>query len=583
MPIENRIKKSLIIVFALFTAAYIFHNLFCLSKNNSVNCLEASVQSSVRSFYFAQRSPGCAWGEIERCIGPGSKKRGIYDLFCMLSYSLFGVSAQSAVYANFFLLILLLFSVYKIGKIVKDGYLGLLACFQLLMYPAIFGFLRISFASFATTAFVAFGMYCLLSSDNFRSIYKIVLLALCAFILLKLKVEKAAVYLFAPVALYLFHSFKASGSDRGKRRVFYRNLLIFGLMCAALLIFFTSSHAFLLKIKYYLVEVYGATHSLRISPHPSAANTALLYLRDLYFVQAGEFGFILFAIGAVLFLMNRMRYRLVLVSWILVPYLFYSAYYYFSGIHASYYIIEYMPAIALVSSCGIYYICRKSRPALRIAICLVYVSLCLFNYAAINYYDKQLPFMRETRKVSFIGKTGAYSPFPDEERYFRATQEIIDRIIAVKGKASVAFVNHYYMLLGVRNKIYLHNLMKKNTVYVYDFSERLFNLEKPDDAEVLYDRLKGADLIVDGNRFYPDGSFSKLKNYVQFGTAYDFSQMVRLEEKELDRVIGHFVMAKEIKDPKVDITFFLNEKINAKLQDASGAAPRQEVKSGGGA
>ncbi len=572
MTVKNRIGKYLIVGLVLFTLAYIAHNLILLKNDNQVYCLETGLQSLIPRYYRIQDSPSSIWREIDAYSGVNIKDRGIYELFSLPLFMLFGVSRQSAVYINFFFLLLLVFSVYKIGALVKDRYLGALAIFQLLMYPAIFGFTRLYFTPLANTALLSFAVYCIISSDYFRDLRKVALLTLCIAVIWRMKIEKAAVYLFVPAALYLAESFKVNKTDASKRREFLRNLLVFILFSILLSPAVTSFPAFISRIKYYLVEICGTSASLAATPHPSLLNTASIYLKDLYFIQLGELGFIFLIPGVFFFLKDKARHKAILAFWIAAPYLFHSAYYYFSRVHASYYTIGYLPAFALISSFGIYHILRLSRGFPRALICAAYISASLANYFGITYFDTQLPFWRRTRVVSFAGKMYLRPVSAAEEECFRAAQSLIDKIVERKRKASVVFINHYYMLVPVRDRIDLYNMVRRNTVYIYDFSEPLFNLEIPDSAEKARLRMGQADLIISGNRFYPALSSEALKNYNQFGNIYDFRQQVHVEEEAFNEVSGDFIPAGEIAGFKPPVSFFINKKI----QGLAGAqAPEQ--------
>jgi len=570
MSPKSKTEKYLIVLLALFTVGYIVHSMIFLKINREFNCLETIMQGSIGRYHRIQKNPGSLWQELWNGAGPLAKERTIYEVLSLPFYSVFGVSRQAAVYVNYLLLLILLFSVYKIGSAVKDRYLGLLACFQMLMYPAIFGFLRVYFTPLATTAFVAFGIYCLLSSEHFRNTRKVILLLACGILLLKLKLEKGFLYLSVPAVLYLAGSFKINRKDPVSEKIFYRNLGIFCTGYAIFLAILAKASPFASRLNYYLSEVRQAGNSLRITPHTFSLDTISIYAQDLFFIQVGYLGCFFLILGLFFFFKDKLRYKSILASWILTPYMLLSAYYYFSGIHASYYTIEYLPAVALISSCGIYYLLRNSRTALlRTAICLAYLALNLINYVAINYYNRQLPFYQVTRRVSFIGKPYLYSSPPTEEVYFKAAQELIDKILSVKKRVSIVLINHYPRLLTMDNKITLYNLIKNKQVSVYDFSRSLFNLEAPDKIETLSSKMKGADLIISGNRFYPADSSAQLKHYKQFGTVYDFSRQVRFEEEEFKKASGDFTLIKEIKNPEINISFFLNKNTEKKLSSLS--------------
>ncbi len=565
MP-KDKTKSYLTIILVLFTAVYIIHNLIAVKQGNQINCLETRMQASILRYYSIQSHPDSWWKEINNPFSPKPEDRGIYELISLPVYLVFGVSAQSAIYTNFIFLLLLVFSVYKIGSIVQDRYLGALAVFMLLMYPAIFGFTRIYFTPLASTAIVSFAIYCLLSSGHFKNTRKVILLTIAVIMLSRIKIEKGLVYLFFPAALYLIESFKVNRRDLSSVSRIYRNFCIFSILSIVFSTVSIGAFNFIHRVKYYLSEVCGVTGNLRVSPHVPLTDTAFIYLKDLYFIQIGELGFIFFILGVIFFLKGKFRHKAIISSWIIFPYLFHSAYYYYSGIHASYYTLEYIPAFALISSYGIYRLIRAVPVALGVIICASFITLNLVNYALINYYNKQLPLLRPTKPVSFIGKLYLCSPRATGEECFATAQALIEKIIAKKKKASVIFINHYPLLLTVKDKLSLYNVIKKNRVYIYDFSDLVFNLELPDSAETLSLRLKGADLIISGNRFYPALSSTILEKFRQFGSVYDFRHQVHIEEEEFSRIADNFELVREIKDPQIRVSFFINNKLSGLIK-----------------
>ena len=77
-----------------------------------------------------------------------------------------GFSEDHAIFVNFFYIILLIFSVYGIGKILFDKRTGILAALLTLFYPVVFGLSREYLLDFALLAMVSFVQYLILKSEG---------------------------------------------------------------------------------------------------------------------------------------------------------------------------------------------------------------------------------------------------------------------------------------------------------------------------------------------------------------------------------------------------------------------------------
>lgn len=84
-------------------------------------------------------------------------------------YRLFGVSTDVALMSNSVFIVILLFSVYGIGKKMYDRRVGLMAAFLLSTYPVLFGISRLSYVDYALTAMVSLSIYLLVRCDRFRN------------------------------------------------------------------------------------------------------------------------------------------------------------------------------------------------------------------------------------------------------------------------------------------------------------------------------------------------------------------------------------------------------------------------------
>ncbi len=560
---QTNIKKKTDVIFILFLAfcgLYIVHNIVFLRLDNYFNFLEQSLTSSVRKYYSIYDFPSQLTNikNLQQTFGSRAPDRAIYDVFTWPFFYLFGVSIDTAVYHNFIFLIILIFFTYKIGTMIKDRYVGMLAVFCLLMYPGTFGYLRIYFTSIATVAFVSLGVYALLSSDYFKKTKKVLLWVFSCIILLKLKSEKPVVFLFVPTLIYLYQSFVLNRKDPVHIRAYYRNMLISFMVFLAFLLLLFDTSAMALRFNYYLNEVSGISHTMRVSQDKIGVNILLIYLKELFNNQLANLGFFLFAVALPFFLQSKTRHKAIIISWFLFPYVFHSVYYYVCGIRATYYTICYLPAIALMTSCGIYKILPVVRRSLRVIFLAVCVALFLMNYMYMSHLNKQFSLVWGTAYTPLMGKIALTRVSPNKG-ILEETQRIIDILVEAKDSAGVVFVNHYPTLHTVYSRIRLKNAIKRNKILAYDFSIKLFNIEPADSEGYVRDKLTQADLVINGNRFYPVESSPALKEYKQFGTWYDFSSYMQREERAYNAVKNNLVELKTIKTKNYDATVYLSK------------------------
>jgi len=514
----------------------------------------------VLKYYFVHDTPSQLINikNLQQIFGSRAPDRAIYDVFTWPFFYLFGVSRDTAVYHNFLFLIILIFSTYKIGVMIKDRYAGVLAAFFVLMYPGTFGYLRIYFTPIATVAFVSLGVYALLSSGYFKDTKKIILWVLSCIILLKLKSEKPVVFLLVPTLLYLYQSFVLNRKDPAQIRAYYRNILISLVVFLVLLVLLFDTSALALRINYYLNEVKGVSHAMRVSHDKFNINVLFVYLRELFNNQLGNLGFFLFALTLPFFLRSKPKYKAIIISWFLFPYVFHSLYYYISGIRATYYTICYLPAIALMTSCGMRNILSRVRRSLGVIFLATYMVLFLANYICMSHFNTNISIFKDRPFSGFIGKVALTRVSPNKG-ILEETQRLIDIIIEAKGSAGVVFVNHYPSLHTAYSRIRLKNAIRRNKLSVYDFSVKLFNIEPADSEGYIREQLAQADVVINGNRFYPVESCLALKQYKQFGTQYDFSSYMQREERAYNAIKNNLIAFKTIKTKNYNATAYLNK------------------------
>jgi len=111
---------------------------------------EIDIRSLFRAFTWPWNRPPLPW------------------LPAVLLYRLFGVSTDVALMSNSFYIVVLLFSVYGIGKRLYGPGVGLLSAFLVSTYPLLFNLSRTLYPDFPLTAMVALNIYFLLRVDRFR-------------------------------------------------------------------------------------------------------------------------------------------------------------------------------------------------------------------------------------------------------------------------------------------------------------------------------------------------------------------------------------------------------------------------------
>lgn len=528
-------KRYILIIFILFITAYIAHNLIFLGFDKRICCTEI-LNTSIRFYHSIKDAPGSFLSHWKRLFGQG---RALYSFFAVPFYYLFGISRDVAAYQNFLFLILLIFSVFKIGKLIGDRNTGYLSVFFLLMYPGTFGFLRIHNISFSIMAFTSFGVFCLLSSDNFRDIKKVLLLCVSCVALVKLKID-GIIFLIPPIIYYLYRSLKEIPID--SKKVFYRNLFIFVGFFLLLALFSIDFGQYMQRLGFYSDAIYN-------KPQKISENGVAIYARTLTAAQIGPINFLFFLFGGAIFIINRLRYKWIPLFWFIFPCIFYPLYFYISGIFAGYYIIGSLPAFALVSGSGIAcFLNRRRRPARHFGYALV-ILLPLMYYMYASHFYYRYPIVYKKLRLDdemTVGRACLLSKSLDEEMVDEIQREI-DKLVRIEGFANVVFINHYPLLHLTYREISLKNKILRNNVDVYDFSDKVFQAITPDSEEYLEKKMKDANFIIDGNSNYQLLETAHFSYYYIYGAMYDFKEYVEREKNIFEKVKANFTPIKRIK------------------------------------
>lgn len=297
-------------------------------------------------------------------------------LISSLLILIFGYSHQTLVITTTILFLILIILVYFIGKKIRDEKTGLLSAFILSMYPIVFHFSRKYTLEIVMTTAVVLSFYLLLGLNNFENKRKSLFFGI-SFGLGLLSSSKYLLFIAGPLVFIMVRSliwdgiklviFKRNSFDLIEKKLIYKKRLInillsFGLGVLICLPWYYNKLDFFLKIKPYLFV--GDKNFVRAESDPNYYFPAIFlslenisfYIKSFFIAQAFPFFAITFALGLILTLKNKPDHNLaMLLLWIGFSYLICSS----IKNKTARYTIEYLPAIAIISSLGITKITTK--------------------------------------------------------------------------------------------------------------------------------------------------------------------------------------------------------------------------------
>lgn len=259
-------------------------------------------------------------------------------------YLLFGPSRYAAQVSNIFFLAVMAFSVYFIGERLRGRMAGFAAACLLLTFPMIMGQSRIYWLDFPLTCWTALAVCLLLYSDYFKSRRFSVLFGVALGIGCLVK-QTLPVFILGPFAAIAYYSLREERSR-------IKNLLAsLGIAAAIVLSWYIPN----LKMKLTYFMMVPADASLNAagmhSVLPPAIDRLAFHLAVLKTIMLHQFYFYAFIFCLICFLVfKKKKDELVLLLWIIVPYLFFSL---VPLPRSARYTMPVLPAIALMISCVI--------------------------------------------------------------------------------------------------------------------------------------------------------------------------------------------------------------------------------------
>jgi 4-amino-4-deoxy-L-arabinose transferase-like glycosyltransferase len=223
-----------------------------------------------------------------------------------------GAKDDHFVYDNFLYIIILVLSVFGIGKILFDEWVGVSSAFLVLLYPFVFWISRKYYLDFALLAMVSLVQYIILKSDGGTRKYWNIGLGVAIGCTLLTKTH--GLIFFLPTWIIVFLNYYKD--KKGKNLIRLLQVLII-ILIIALPWYLITMDGF---VKWN-IELYNITKILPFNKNLSTS--VLFYYRMIYQSIIFPFLFFVFLGGFASFLIfDRRRTILIfLLSWIIIPYI----------------------------------------------------------------------------------------------------------------------------------------------------------------------------------------------------------------------------------------------------------------------
>ncbi len=268
-----------------------------------------------------------------------------YILGSLPFYFIFGTSQDVSTLVNVPFAIILILSVYFIGKKISTPEIGLLSAALVALTPAIFSFSRVFLMDFAVCAAVALSICLMIYTDKFSKKNFNMFFGLSIGLGMMMK-WSYAVYMIGPIISYFFYSFKSKeyfSLATLKNKEFNIFLIGLGIGLVVPLIWYYD------KIWYILSRAgkLNYDYSLQIGGFkPFTFQNFSWYLHSMYFPLLRHF-FAFFTISLAYFMLFvRNRHKSVLAAWFIVPYIIYT----FSVWKDSRYLLGALPALGIMGA-----------------------------------------------------------------------------------------------------------------------------------------------------------------------------------------------------------------------------------------
>jgi len=356
-------EKKWVIGLILLFILYFLVNSYVLHKDNfSPVCDSANtILSAFRAASSITSSHIVDLHSISHDMSP------LLSFLLMLNILVFGGNIDILMHTNLLFLVILMYSLYNLGKRIGDKSLGFAAVVVCLSFPAVFGMSRIMWHEFPLMCIMTLSYYLLFKTDYFKNTKYSFLWALtiaCGF-LIKFTLP---IYIFVPVLIYIIKSFL----EKGNRKQLVTRLLLCFLIVLSITGWWVLLHAnVLIKSRWDMVLGVPVNLFDRI-------RDAYLFLccRCVY----PPF-FLLFIVSFPLLLRKPMFEKSIIMIGTFVPIAIFLIAPHASGFGSSRYFVPILPLIALSIANLIFLFTSKFS---RCFVLLVLIILCAVQFLFLN-------------------------------------------------------------------------------------------------------------------------------------------------------------------------------------------------------
>ena len=374
-------------------------------------------------------------------------------------------------------LILLLYSTYKIGTLIKDEITGLLSAIFITLYPIVYLTSLHFNLELAQAAAVCFALYLLLKSDYFKNRKYSILFGLMFAIGMLIK-QQVIIFIIGPLFITSFFSLLVNFK---KNRTQLINL-IFALLIFSLITFLFFYWIYLdpERIKSLIIRSYLPIEFNMGSKKWFNLEHLLFYFKSLKMHQVGLFNLVLFLISVPIFYQNTeyKKYRSFFAIWLILPISFLT----FIPAKFPEYTISYLPVFALITSLGILAIKHKIIKVILVIVTLLFNIFIYINFVYPDYTIHRVPdqFLNYFRK--FLMPADIYSlhnsktldPGYKTVKFLTELQQNRESTIGL-----IHYRNFDWSCQQIKNLLLLYTPYEVKDI-IFDFSEQEQDLEKFD-------------------------------------------------------------------------------------------------------
>jgi len=396
------------------------------------------------------------------------------SLFQIIS-AFFDTTLISMRMVNMVFFIIMLFSVYGIGKKIFNKNVGLMSAFLLSMYPIMFGVSRIYSLDIALIAMVCTCIYFLMLSDFFNNTTYSILFGI-SFGLGMITKIMFPIYLIGPLIFYLYLSFIDKNNlikkliqnrlSKETKKIFIKKTINCGI--SALLGALPPAIFFLPDITTILTTTKG---EILRNAFNFGFKEIFFYIIRFLDSQIFLIFFIIFIISFIFFIKNKPKNKKLLIYWLFIPLVILTL----LDSKTFRYSIPVLPVIALISS---YYILSISNPKIKKAIIYVTVLFSFLQFFVMSYsinftsddynllispganHDETVSKGRAYRNIAFLTVNPSYINRPIKKEDWKI-QQILDTIESNSVENHLVLISIFGNLVADDPFIYYKTLNKK--------------------------------------------------------------------------------------------------------------------------